>query len=52
MWNKPRRGGVALYVREDVVSFDVTYPFLNENKCEKVWYQIESGSDCILVGCI
>ena len=44
------KGGVALYVRNDIESVEFSFPFLFTS--EQIWCQINIGADKILVGCI
>lgn len=47
-----RGGGVAIYVREDIVSIEVTEKQLCSSDCEQVWCSIVIGPSKVLVGCM
>ena len=47
-----RGGGVCIYVRQEVDSFEVSMPPLNCKNIEQVWCGLKYGLDKILVGCI
>ena len=52
-WNRNDRsgGGVAVFVRDDLYSFEVKL-LDNIDECEMVWCGIHSGSSKLLIGCI
>ena len=47
-----RGGGVAIYVRNDVDSYEVNDDQLNELRSEQIWCKIKTAKDMILVGCV
>ena len=47
-----RGGGVAIYIRSDLVSYDIVNEKLNSGKIEQIWSEIKGGEKSILVGCI
>ena len=49
---KSRGGGVAIYVREDLCSYEMVSYRLNSEEVEQSWCEIRLGSENILVGCI
>lgn len=49
---KSRGGGVAIYVRENLCSYEVVSDRLNSKDVEQSWCEIRVGSENILVGCI
>jgi hypothetical protein len=52
-WDRPTRGGgVAIYVRDDLVSIKVSNEALKGGLVEQVWCGVTVGSDRILVGCV
>ena len=52
-WDRPTRGGgVAIYVRGDLVSVEVSNEELKGGLVEQVWCGVTVGSDRILVGCV
>lgn len=52
-FNRPTRGcGVAIYVREDLVTVEAAEEVLFDYEVEQVWYSVRVGSDRILVGCL
>ena len=47
-----RGGGVAIYVRRDLMCFDVSDAALSDTKSEQVWCNIKVNDESIIVGCI
>ncbi len=47
-----RGGGVANYVRRDLMCFDVSDAALCETRSEQVWCNIKVNDESIIVGCI
>ena len=45
-------GGVAIYVKNEIVSFNVSLPELNSKNIEQLWITIRYGKESILLGCI
>ena len=50
--NQCRGGGVAVYIRNDIVSNEITDKTLTSNKIEQIWCNIKTNRDSILIGCI
>ena len=54
-FNKDRAGnggGVAIYVSDELKSFETTSPQLNNTDVEQVWCTILVGQEQLLLGCI
>ena len=47
-----RGGGVAIYVRRDVESFEVSEAVLSNTRSEQVWCNVKTKDETVLVGCI
>ena len=47
-----RAGGVAIYVQNEIVSFDINLPQLNSTCIEQKWTKIRFGDESFLLGCI
>ena len=47
-----RGGGVAIYIRDDICSLEVSDNILSKSSIEGIWCSIKIGTDLILLGCI
>jgi len=45
-------GGVALYIKDSINSYELNDPGFNVSKIEMIWVVIYFGSDKYLIGCI
>jgi hypothetical protein len=56
LYNKNREfvrgGGVAIYVRNDIESFEAAEAKLQNFRSDQVWCKIKIGKELILVGCV
>jgi len=47
-----RGGGVAIYVRKDIESYDIGEHQLMNLRSEQVWCRIKVGEESVIVGCV
>ena len=47
-----RGGGVAIYIRNDLKSYEVNDSALSNPNCEQIWCHLSVGKDSVLIGCI